>query len=194
MKRLVIAILICLSAVSVQAQEVYNSSGRIKPRKQVKKKGFDRDKLILGGDVQLEFGTYTTLGVAPIIGYRFSNRFSAGLQIGYNYIKGDLYDYYGQKIETVKYNAFTAGLWARYFVWQNIFLQAEPEYNSVTYSSTYDPRQTFEFPRVMVGVGFKQPITDRLSFVPVVLYDVLQDPKSIYAPQLNFRFGLLVGF
>jgi methyl coenzyme M reductase gamma subunit len=49
-------------------------------------------------------------------------------------------------------------------------------------------------PSILVGLGIKQPISDRTSFVSTVVYDVLQDPNSFYQNQIDIRFGLMVGF
>jgi hypothetical protein len=201
MKRLVIAILICLAAGSAQAQEVYNSSGRIKPRKQMKKTGFDRDKLILGGDIRLNLGTYLNVGIAPILGYRFTDHFSAGVKIGYTFKREEIDpSYLPLGVSNVfTQNVYTASIWARYFVWQNIFVQLEPEINSYDYYEG-DPntgqyiKKSVAGPSLLLGVGFKQPISDRTSFVATIVYDALQDKYSIYGNQIDVRFGVLVGF
>ena len=39
---------------------------------------FEKDKLFTGGNLGLQLGTYTLIDISPIIGYYFTNKFSAG--------------------------------------------------------------------------------------------------------------------
>src|ERR1017187_2606703 len=48
-------------------------------------KGFDKSKLFVGGGLGLAFGTYTIVNVTPLVGYRFSELFAAGVGINYSY-------------------------------------------------------------------------------------------------------------
>src|SRR4051812_19850474 len=87
MKKIIIMLVACLFFASSYAQEVYNSSGRIKPRKQKKETGFSTDRLIFGGAGGLSFGDVTSIYIAPLVGYKLTDRFAAGVSFGYNYLR-----------------------------------------------------------------------------------------------------------
>lgn len=211
MKKLITSIVICLLAISVQAQDVYNSSGRVKARKPEKESGFDPDKLIFGGGLGLWFGTITDITIAPVVGYRFSDNFSAGLSLGYSYYRYKNFMYYenlhtgATEYWTLKQNFYTASLWGRYIFYDNIFGHLEIEANMHDYydgSGGYDMNtgkysyysKKVTSPALLVGGGFKQPVSERTSLTMTVLYDALQDKYSPYRDRLLFRIGFLAGF
>jgi len=211
MKKLVSAMLLCLLAVSVQAQDVYNSSGRVRPKKQTNHEGgFDIDRLVVGGSLNLWLGSITNIGIAPMIGYRITDKFAAGVKVGYNYYRyKDQFSYINfnneTKYYTVKQNLYSASIWARHMIWENIFAAAELEANIYDYyDGTYEwnsagteltfNKKLVTAPSVLIGAGFKQPLSDRASFTATILFDVLQDKYSLYNGQPDFRFGFLVGF
>jgi hypothetical protein len=204
MKNIFLVLLVCLLATSVEAQNIYNSSGRRVARKPAKKTGFDRDKLVMGGDFRLSLGTQISLGVSPMIGYKLTDNFCVGLRLGYSYDRLK-YDYSqlpaGARTNVFNFNSYAGGVWARYILWESIYLHSELEYNIFDefYQDDFTgliEKKSINSPSVMVGVGFKQPINDRLSFNATILYDVLNDPYGYYKYKGGFdlRFGILVGF
>src|ERR1044071_6768651 len=94
MKRLLLILFFIPLALNAIAQDtVYSSSGkpvsqyRQKEREKELEKGFDKSKLIFGGGFILSGGSgYFNGGLSPVIGYRISDRFSAGIGIGYEYL------------------------------------------------------------------------------------------------------------
>jgi hypothetical protein len=209
MKGMIMACVLCLSVWTAGAQNVYNSSGKSNYRKPNQHKGFSSDDLIIGGDIRLTIGQYMSLGLAPIIGYKLTDNFSAGAKIGYNY-RRERYVFLNPftNLEddfVFRQNIYCASLWTRYIVFQNFFLHLEAEGNFYDlYDGSYELNQTTGeikylkkqviAPSILVGVGIKQPISDRTSFVSTIVYDVLQDPNSFYQNQIDIRFGILVGF
>ncbi len=211
MKRLLVVILICIG-FSASSQEVYTSSG--KPanarKRQQEEKGFDASKLIFGGGLALGFGTVTNLGISPVVGYRITDNFAAGISLGYQYnrIKNfwSIQDPVTGAYKNIHYKAsiLSGGVWTRYVVWQNIFAHAEYEHNLLTYNEpAYDQngsgnivekKTKLDAPALLLGGGFRQPMTENSSFVISALYDVLQHEYSPYGNQLFFRFGFNVGF
>lgn len=197
---------LCCSIVS-QAQTTYNSSGRKVAKKPVKQKGFDRDKLVLGGDFRFNGGNgYLSAGLAPTVGYKFFNNFFAGVKIGYSY---DRYRVdpnslpMGAETNLLTYNTFSGGVWARYLLWESIYVHTEYEYNIFDNYFINDntgllEKKRIEAPSALLGLGFRQPISDRVSFNATILYDVLNDPNSYYSLSgkggFDFRIGILVGF
>jgi hypothetical protein len=206
MKKIFFGLFICLFAINANAQNTYNSSGRLIPRKQEKKQGYDPDKLVIGGDFRFGLGTQLSLGVAPIIGYKLKENLYAGVRLGFNYNRVK-YDYnqlpsYATK-NVYNYNCYSGSLWARYLIMQSLYIHAEFQYNIYNDFYANDVAAKIETkyttsPSALIGIGFRQPISDRASFNTTILYDVLNDPYSYYSyfmgNSLDFRFGILVGF
>lgn len=213
MKHIVLAILLSLGVSASFAQEVYTSSGRAVSddrRRNEEEGGFDPSKMIYGGGLAFGIGGgVTNIGISPIVGYRFTEDFSAGIGLGYNYLQiknfANYYNANGQEEwYTLKTSIYTANVWARYLIWENIFLHVQPEMNSLeTLSAEYVSGQQWGteikkrrlfVPSMLVGGGIRQPISDRASFVAVILYDVLQDKNSPYRNTVDLRFGFAIGF
>ncbi len=212
-KRFWILGLCLLVASGLQAQTTYRSSGNAKYNSKKKKKSEETfaQKLIIGGGIGLAFGDYTNIAVTPVIGYRITDNFSAGIGLGYQYVKitnffeverpgtNGVYDYYD-----LKANLFSASLWARYIVWRNVFVHAELEQNFMNFKiPAYDQSgsgnivestQKYDAPCILLGAGYRQPLGDRSSVNFMLLYDVLQDKYSPYGKQPFLKIQFLAGF
>lgn len=206
-----------LLSTSLFAQEVYSSSGRPIEQKRVQQneedeKGFSTKKIIFGGWGVFGIGTgVTNVGVTPIIGYRITKNFSAGIGLGYQYLR--VKDYFAisnpstliTEYKPLNAHLFSPNVWARYLVWRNIFVQTEYEQNITTYRDYYtdytqnnltigDSTAVQNVPCLLVGAGLRQPISDRSSFVIMALYDVLQNDYSPYRNTIALRIGFNIGF
>lgn len=215
MKYIAFAILFCLGVHIASAQEdipVYSSSGKpvkdgkVNSRKQ---KGFDASRIIFGGGFGFGFGNITNVSVSPMVGYRISDRFSAGVGVGYQYVRiKNYWTIFDQSNNTV-YKPFTANVyspsvWMRYVLWNNIFAHVEYEHNFMSYKEYYNNYTVstdilsrdikYNAPSLLVGGGFRQPISDRVSIIFQGLYDVIQDKNSPYKGTIAFRFGIVAGF
>jgi len=226
MKKAILVLLLFLGYTSLQAQEIYNSSGRVgkaKYRDNAQKKGFDPNKLIFGGGLGFGAGSGTlSFGISPIIGYRITDNFAAGISLGYQYNRiKDFIPVINGLNGNIEYynfvsNMFAGGVWARYIIWENIFIHSEFEYNISSYKDYYtDARSgvarekvSQKVPCLLLGGGYRQPVGDHLSFVIMGLYDVLQNIPSNqrtdnlgnkysispYANRLDIRVGVNIGF
>lgn len=227
MKKILALLVFSLLFTSLHAQVIYNSSGKkgeAKYQNNAEKKGFDPHKLIFGGGFGAGFGNGSLiLSISPIAGYRISDRFSAGLRLGYqyNWIKDGQYYINGisSAVEgkNINYHVVAPGIWGRFLVWNNIFLHAEYEYNIFTYKEYqtsfsqpgYLTKRAWDHANcLLVGIGLRQPVTDNSSFVFEIFYDALQNiPSNLrtdinghqysispYAGRVDFRIGFNVGF
>jgi len=213
MKYLLFGLMLTICCGTISAQEVYSSSGKpINEKRKYKAdpEGFDPSKIIWGGGIILSAGTgYANLGISPILGYRISDRLSAGIGAGFQYLKIKNYlsvgnSQGGSQPYDLKTSIINTNLWARFVVWNNIFLQVQPEINNLdllseeivyAYPASYKTvkkERTF-VPSMMVGGGLRQPLSERVSFVGIILYDVLKDKHSPYQG-IDLRFGINVGF
>lgn len=225
MKKAIVMFLLSSLFIHVQAQEVYNSSGRKGEAQYAKnrtQKGFDPHRLIFGGGFSAGLSTGLFVGgISPLVGYKFSDRFSSGIRLGYQYqwIKNGqaaMDGVSGQIVyKNINYSIISGGVWARFIVWQNLFLHAEYEHNLFTYKKYFTThqgigsrRESDNAPSLLTGIGYRQPISSQVSFVIMVFYDVLQDIPanqrtdiygntysiSPYADRVDFRIGINVGF
>jgi hypothetical protein len=192
MKKLIVALLLLISCSSF-AQQVYTSSGKaVNARKQQKRdKGFDTDKLIFGGWFGAQFGTVTSVNISPIVGYKISERFAAGIGVGYQY--------FNYKDNYEKDNVLQLSVWGRYKITDQIFAHVEPQNIIASYkidapNGYYDKGQ-ISYNKFLVGGGYRTPITERSSFTIMLLYDVLQDVnnpnpnKAAITPMMGFNIG-----
>ena len=205
-KKILVILAVCLcTTFCAGAQETYSSSGtRNKNWTKQEPKGFDPQRLIFGGGLGLSFGNVTSIGLAPIVGYRITDNFSAGIGLIYQYVQinddyylqGNYYDY--------KASILAPSVWTRYIVFNNLFVQATYEHNFISFTDyRYDQNGSgniesykvkYNCPSVLLGGGYRQPVSENASMIVMVLYDVIQDKYSPYYGRLDFRFGFAVGF
>ncbi len=218
-KQFILSAILILCSLGMQAQDVYTSSGRtVKQSKKLqreKEKGFDANRIVFGGGLGLGFGTITSIAVAPVVGYRITDNFAAGVSIGYQYMS--IKDYWKMPIPNSRPASFeyhpyrssiySGGVWARYVIWRNIFVHTEYEHNFMSFRRYYQEwdyqangiqnrheNVKYNAPALLVGGGFRQPLNDRVSFIVMGLYDVIQDQYSPYRNRLDLRIGVNVGF
>ena len=141
---------------------------------------FDVKKLELGGSFGLAFGKYSTsVKVAPQIGYRFTNMFSAGLGIGYTYYGYDQMDE----------NYAGMNFYARLRPWRYFMIQAQPEFYRTwgTFKSEF-------VPCFLIGAGVILPIGNLGGISLSLSYDLIQNNRSPYSDELIYSIGYVFNF
>ncbi len=169
-----------LSIISMNAQDISRDDGPEKERKPLK------ERLVFGGDVILSFSNQATaLGATPLIGYKVSERYTAG--VGVSYI------YYGYS--SFRDNRFGVQLFNRFRVTNELFVHGEFEHLTFTrkFDDKREPPFTRNFPAVLVGGGYRQQVGGNAAINFTVLYDVLQDENSLYNRPI-LRGGVSMGF
>ena len=148
-----------------------------------------RDRIFISPDLGLQFGTVTLVMLAPKVGYRFTEKFSAGLGGTYAYIKDKSYPGY-----TFETNTYGGSIFAQYQIFENIRAYTEYEILNI---ELYDPYYNISYreniPSLLVGGGYSQPLGGNSSFVVMALYNLLDGPKSIYTNPV-IRIGFNIGF
>ncbi len=141
------------------------------------------NKIAPGGNFSLQFGTITYIEVSPMVGYRFTDKFTAGPGFTYRYFKIRNFDassIYGPR-------AF-----ARYVIGRQFFVQSEYENLSVAFA-TRDPREpiTREWvPGLFIGGGLFQSIGQRAGFMIGAFYNLSHDNiRSPYNSPWVFNAG-----
>ncbi|MEI8279262.1 MAG: hypothetical protein WCG87_05820 [Bacteroidota bacterium] len=152
MKYVICSLLLCVGMSVAMAQDapIYNSSGRDigKEKRKHVEKGFDPSKLVFGGGGGLSFGDVTQVSLAPLIGYRFSDEFVAGIGLGYEYLRINNY-YPLVNMTTQQYDyfplvsqIFAPSLWAKYLIWNHIYAAGKFEYDIMSYKEYYNDGYT----------------------------------------------------
>jgi opacity protein-like surface antigen len=213
MKQLIAVLLIALG-FTASAQEVYTSSGRpvgAKPKQQRKQepKGFDWSRIVVGGTLGFGMGDNTlAFSIAPVIGYRITDKLAAGIGFGYQYYKQkdffEVPDLFTNEVHYYDYKAsmISASVWARYLILDKLFVHAEYEHNFFSFNDYHynssggiEPfKERLDVPSVLLGVGYRQPISENASMYIMAFYDVLQREYSPYKGSIQPRIGFTIGF
>lgn len=128
-------------------------------------------KLYFGGTFGATFGNYTSITVAPTVGYRLRPSLYTGLKVYYTYSKQK---YGGDSFE---YHNYGVGTFLRYFPFKDLYLHVAPEYISYEYATVQGSEREW-VPYVWAGAGIRKK-TSRRSWVSVhVLFDLVQNSNS----------------
>jgi hypothetical protein len=148
-----------------------------------------KDNLYYGGYINLSFGSYTVIGVEPLVGYRLTRELSVGAKVRYNYIKDDRYS------TSQTTSTYGGSVFGRYLITPNIYAQAEAaSYNYERFFIGGGSERDW-VPFLLLGGGYIQPLGDRTWLTVEILFDVLQDDKSPYDDwEPFFSIGVGVGF
>ena len=215
MKNILIVLLVFIG-FTASAQEVYTSSGRpVGAKRKVDKKkkekeGFTLNRMIVGGTIGFGMGdNVVAFSVAPMVGYRITDKLAAGVGFGYQYFKVkdyfELTDVNGKTdLYDLKASMISASVWVRYLVFDRMFVHAEYEHNFYSFqnyrfsqSGTGEIegyKEKIDVPCVLLGVGYRQPVSDNASVYIMGFYDVLQREYSPYYGGIQSRIGFTIGF
>lgn len=155
-------------------------------------------KLFTGGTVGLQFGSYTYINIAPIIGYRFNEYLACG--VGPNYI---FYrqNYYGTIYKT---NIYGANFFTRIYFLKDIipsikdfYLHGEFEALSLEteifdYNYMHTGSKRYWIGSVYGGAGIRQMLGERAFMTLTVLYNFNESLDNPFDP-LVYRVGLEIG-
>jgi hypothetical protein len=145
-------------------------------------------RLIVGGNLGMQFGRYTFVDISPLVGYRLTNQFIVGL--------GATYIYYSVDDAFFKYNTHIFGgrTFAKYYLFENLFAHVEYELLNmeVVDDLTYQLVRT-NIPSLFIGGGYRQMIGGRSAFELLLLYNVMEERNSPYQNPI-VRAGFIFGF
>lgn len=143
------------------------------------------DRIWIGGNVGLQFGSQTLIQIAPLIGYKVTEKLMAGVTGNYIYYKVTQPDY--------STSIYGGGIFARYFVIENLYLHTEYEVLNLEVPNIYGAgyRRT-NVTSVLIGGGYRQWISDRAGLDLMLLWNINQ---SRYSPYQNpiIRLGFIFG-
>lgn len=145
------------------------------------------ERVYFGGNFGLQFGDVTAIDLSPLAGYMFTNQFSAGLGVTYQYVK------FNDRFSNNDFSTDVYGgrVFGRYNFTQQFFGHTEFENLNL---EVFDPlegdvdRQWV--PGFFVGGGIFQPIGRSAGLSFTLLYNLLHDDnESPYASPFVIRAG-----
>jgi hypothetical protein len=143
------------------------------------KKLTPRERTVVGGNFSFLVGTSSYIFLEPQLGYRLTNRLSAGASAGYMYFGNRSYS------ESI----YMGSGWARLGIINGLFACAE--YSMVNRQSFYQANLRETFPIFLVGGGISQGSKYGIGYSFQILYDLSEDERSPYGP-LAFKAGVLI--
>ncbi len=142
------------------------------------------DKVVIGGNVSLSFGSYTFIYLAPSLGYKFTDKLVAGPGFIYQYAKISAYDFNGNKIGDFTNTVYGPKAFANYTIAEQFYGGLQMEYLNhkvpvSTGTTTYELENTWT-PVLFLEAGYSSRI-GRKGFAQIGLrYNVLHGPESPY--------------
>jgi hypothetical protein len=191
----------------------YTNAPKSQPKPQ-KPDNFWR-RVSVGGWVSLQFGTITAIGISPEVKVRLVDQLYAGFGLTYQYAKynnwyhdskGNYYDLssntYGERVFLRYYLSGLVNNWLGNFF-------AHVEYEHLQYVSSFVPssngpytdpnnhsyskgHQVINITSVFVGGGYRQPVSSKVFFDFLILFNLNDTPDSPYTNPV-FRFGVGAG-
>ena len=178
-------IMVIVGCTNMKAQDTLKRQDTLKSPPIKPKEKFDlKEHLYVGGNIGLQFGTITIIDVSPMVGYKITEKFSAGLGVTYTNLNDKSF------IPGYQINIYGGRIFARYFLLENIFAHTECEVLNGQWNPTSDQR--INVASVMGGGGYRQQIGESSYFTILVLYNF---NDSFYSPYSNpiIRAGFVIG-
>lgn len=145
------------------------------------------DHLVYGGNMGLNFGNVTSIGISPFVGYKVTPKFIPGIGASYTFIKFNFSNYPSESMQI-----YGGSIWSRYYVLENLFAYGEYEVLNGEWDPYYRPNVRYNLNSTLLGGGYQQSFGGLSSYV-LVLYNVTQDADSPYMSPLIIRVGIGLG-
>jgi hypothetical protein len=186
MMSLTFALFVTVFAFAQQTPETY----------QEPEKGFDKNRLFLGGSIALGFSSGSfNIGANPEIGYSVTDWLDAGIGLNLNYFTINADYNYGIRQHSFNYGV---GPFIRAYPINFLFFQAQFEQNWVHYNlkdmtSPNAPEQNYttSAQSILLGIGYSQRIVGQASYYMALLIDVNDNPNSPYRDGYNNPIPIL---
>jgi hypothetical protein len=144
-------------------------------------------KWYVGGGFGLSFGNQTSIYLAPELSRAITDNFHIGVGVSYEYYNNRLF------IPARSINTYGGKLFARYFIFDNIFVAGE--YEKLWYRDNYinpgtSPIITLD--NLFAGAGYRQWVGIN-SFMTIALMFNVLDERVIFGINPMIRFGIAIG-
>ena len=189
MKRLSFILLIAFcSAQVIYGQDTDTPS--TPPQKERRDTRPLKERIWFGGGIGLSFGTATSIQLDPMVGYKvdLKGKFTTGVGISYWYS-----NYAGSPSP---FTAYGYRPFVRYRIIPQLYTHGEfLHMNREIYNEPYEPGTRLWVPHLLIGGGYVQSLGGRSSIFIQALFEVLQDPNSLYYGRGPiFGGGIGIGF
>lgn len=150
------------------------------------------DRIYFGGGGGFSTSSnQTNISIFPQVGYKITDRYSAGVGITYQYVK------IKQPISASLSN-FGWSVFNRFNITQQFFAYSEFERLRFEYFTSFSPERTerSSFNSLLVGAGYSEQLGGRASLSIMALYNVLYDESKIPRPYSSpwvIRAGVGIG-
>lgn len=175
-----IALLLAAFAFLPRQASAQDTTDYAEPKKPKEPKRPFKDRLYFGGGLGLSFGTVTAIQLEPFVGVHLDekNKLSTGLGINYWYFNDSRYQ---PPIELTGYGYRT---FLRYRFIPQLFAHTEFLHMNVD-RYRFGSGETIRLwvPHLLVGAGYVQQLGGGASIYLQALWEVLQDPNSVYYNQ-----------
>ncbi len=148
--------------------------------------------LTAGGSFEAQFGSYTALGLSPILGYYPTKWLLVGI--------GGTYMFSFVAPLNYSSHAFGASLFAEGLIWEQRIIAhisyeylnfEDAEYDPITLQITKRIRKNDH--SLLIGPGYRQPISDNINIYLLCLFNIFQTSESFYSNP-TFRIGITYDF
>lgn len=178
MRKYYLSTLFFFAFVGVSAQTSVDEDGR----------GMKKQNKFFGANLNLGFANRMfNIGVNPEFGYSLNRWLDAGIAGNFNYFSQNATNFSSIRFRNIN---FGAGVFARIWPVNFLFLQVQPEYNWVN-SAQKDvvTQQAFKYrysaESLLVGIGYGSRSIGNSYTYFTLMVDVLQNPNSPYRDQFN---------
>jgi len=176
MKKLLFSILLLLSVVGLNAQYLETDP----PPSPVQ-------RIFWGGDLDMAFGTVTQISLSPEVGYRITNRLSAGVGIDYTFVYSEEYNFKGSIFGGNVFASFTVikslgDLIPFFRTDMGILIYGQFSYTNMgKFYTALSGEEPMWIASPMLGLGFQIPIGQRSYMLLTVMYNFDESLYSIYS-------------
>ena len=159
-----------------------------------KKSGFDKSKLRIGPNFGVGFTTgYTSISLAPVLGYRLIKYFEPGIGVSYQF--------QNQTYSGITSQAHTLGanVYVKVYPYKEIFFYISPQIYNFRFREKYvsGPKQPYgslTYGNVIVGIGYNVKVGNNsflsLGLTSNIIKNQLYNNTYQIQPMIGFNFGL----
>lgn len=192
MKRVIIIASVLVSFVAeAQIDSVYYGQKHPTKKKATERKEKNdawKERVSWGGNIQAWLGNPTFIFLSPNIGFVPFENFNIGVGAIYNYTSyNSRYGNYSQSI-------FGGHSFARYTFVDSYFLQIQ--YDRLLQPDLFsaEPNDKVWVDYLLLGGGFRQSISDKAAVITSIMFNLKQNPLSIYSRGAIIQFGITSTF
>lgn len=174
---------------SAQVDSVYTGDIKKKDEERRKERNYDwMENVTFGGNLQLQFGSYTFIYLSPTIGYMPLEKLNVGVGLIYNYISIN-YGAFGKYSQSV----YGTHSYLRYFLTDGFFVQGQ--FDRLFQPNVFAANENKVWvDYALVGGGFRQSIGDKAALTTSIMYNLTPNLLSIYPNRLIIQFGFMSRF